>query len=199
MTNHSSLVKPAPFLTLCYRLNFFMTILQVLKKFPLLKPLLIFYFPPSAFLMLPTAVKLNRQMLQSRIEKRGHTEHLDYFQQLCPETGEIPRQAFLEQVAGQLLLAGFDPLTNLFYASILFLLSEPNTLKCLTSEVREAFPSYDQINSDSLTSFKYLQAVIQESLRLHTAGSWGLPRKSPGAMIDETYIPKGVSILIKIS
>ena len=177
------------------KVNFFATIMQIMKKFPLLTPLMFFFIPPSLLRTLPNVIKLNREVVETRIEKRGNTNHPDYFQQLCPSEGDIPSRGHLEQVAGQLLMAGYDPVSNVFYSTIYFLLKEPETLRLLTQEVRSTFSSYDEIEPTALSSLKYLYAVLQESLRLHTNGSFGMPRISPGALVDGQYIPQGVSFI----
>jgi cytochrome P450 len=41
----------------------------------------------------------------------------------------------------------------------------------------------------------YLQAVINEALRIHPPGSQGFPRVSTGANIDGFRVPKGVRII----
>ena len=167
--------------------------MQIMKKVPLLTPLMFFFLPPSVLRSLPAVLKLNRQVVRVRIESRGKTKHFDYFQQLCPDEGAVPSQNHLEQVAGQLLMAGYDPISNVFYSTIWFLLKEPETLRLLTREIRNTFSSYDQIHPDALVPLKYLQAALQESLRLHTNGSFGMPRVSPGALVDGHYIPRGVN------
>lgn len=49
------------------------------------------------------------------------------------------------------------------------------------------------MSSEALQPLPYLHAVIEETLRLHTNGAFGLPRISPGATVDGHYIAKGVS------
>ncbi|RYP10844.1 hypothetical protein DL764_000396 [Monosporascus ibericus] len=176
--------------------NFFGTMNQIMKKFPLLTPLMFLVIPVSVIRSLPRVLSLNSKEVQARIERRGKTEHLDYFEQLCPEDGVVPtdkkRRAHLEQVAGQLMLAGFDPIANQFYSTIYFLTQEPQVFSLLKKEVRGTFKNYDDINPDGLVPLKFLHACLQETLRLHTNASFGMPRISPGAKVDGTYIPKGV-------
>lgn len=63
------------------------------------------------------------------------------------------------------------------------------------SEIREYYSSYDQIDATSALQLPYLQAVIQEALRMHPSGAQGFPRTSPGVVIDGHYVPAGVSEL----
>jgi cytochrome P450 len=142
---------------------------------------------------------MNTQYVKARIERRGKTEHLDYFEQLLPFDKPVPedkKQIFhLENIAGQLLIASWQPLANQFYTLIFFLLKEPNICVALVDEVRTAFADYDAINTETVGTLKYLVACVQESLRLHQDTVDGLPRVSPGAIVDGTYIPRGVGIV----
>ena len=90
-------------------------------------------------------------------------------------------------------MAGYDPVSNVFYSTIYFLLKEPEILRLLTPEIRDTFFNYGQIHPDALVPLKYLQAVSQESLHLHTNASFGMPRVSPDALVDGHYIARGLS------
>jgi cytochrome P450 len=181
------------------KLNFFLTIQQVMKRFTLLSPLAYLFIPPSVWFTMPRALKIQTQEFQSRIERRGRTDHLDYLEQIIPADSAAPTDKkqinHLEQIAGQLLLAGWEPMANQFYSSIFFLLKEPRAYDALVKEIREEFKSYHEITPDTVANMKYLHACLQETFRIHQNTSDGLPRMSPGAMVDGTYIPKGVSIL----
>jgi cytochrome P450 len=92
------------------------------------------------------------------------------------------------------MFAGWGPMADLFYGALVLLLTNPGTLQLLTQETRETFPSYgDIVPSKTLLSLPYLHAVIEETLRLLPSNNTGLPRISPGAVVDGTYIPRGVS------
>jgi cytochrome P450 len=149
--------------------------------------------------MMPKLLNLNAEEVKTRIQRRDETRHLDYFDQLVPADKPIPQDKdhfyHLQNIAGQLLLASWQPLANQFYSLIFFLLQEPNAMKALVDEVRDSFPSYDDIDSEGVPKLKFLQACVLESLRLHQDTVDGLPRVSPGALVDGTYIPKGVSNL----
>jgi hypothetical protein len=146
---------------------------------------------------MPKLLKMNTQDVKTRIECRGKTDHLYYFEQLFPSDRPVPADRkqilHLENVAGQLLLASWQPLTNQFYSLIYFLLKEPNINAVLIEEVRTAFADYDATNMDSVGNLKYLHACVQESFWLHQDTVDGLSRVSPGAVVDGTYITQGVS------
>lgn len=147
---------------------------------------------------MPKLIKMNSEDVKRRLDLRGKTEHLDYFEQLAPADEPVPtdkKQLFhLENVAAQLLVASWQPLANQFYSLIYFLLREPEAYAAIVEEVRAAFQDINAINPESVGTLQYLNACIQESLRLHQETTDGLPRISPGASVAGRYIPQGVSL-----
>lgn len=92
------------------------------------------------------------------------------------------------------MFAGWGPMGDLFYGTLVLLLTNPETHRLLIKEIRESFSNYDDIvQGPTLMSLPYLHACIEETLRMLPSNNTGLPRISPGAMVDGQYIPKGVS------
>ena len=73
-----------------------------------------------------------------------------------------------------------------------FLLQAPEAYQNLRREIRNKYKTYDDINAETALKLPYLQAVLQEGLRIHPPGSFGFPRLSAGAFVDGYWIPKGV-------
>lgn len=75
------------------------------------------------------------------------------------------------------------------------LLRYPHTLKKLTHEIRSTFESDKHINISSTQNLPYLNAVINEALRIHHPTPVNLPRTVPaqGQTIDGHFIPGNVS------
>lgn len=125
-------------------------------------------------------------------------EHTDFFEYIIPPNREPPTNAgemrHLEQVAGQLLLAGYEGPSMAFYFIIYYLVGNPNALKAVSEEVRYAFKTYDAIDATSAATLPYLAACINETLRLLPGLTALMPVVSPGTTVDGNYIPKGVSI-----
>lgn len=193
-------MKDSILLSSTLKLNLFLTLSQVTRKFRLLSPLMYLTIPPSVWFVMPKLISMNSEDVKERIERRGRMEHLDYFEQLVPADKPVPedkKQIYhLENVAGQLLIASWQPLANQFYSLIFFLLREPEAYAALVEEIRTVFADCDAINTESIGNLKYLNACTQESLRLHQDTVDGLPRVSPGALVDGTYIPQGVTCQI---
>lgn len=179
-----------------FKLNMFILMSQIVRKFRLLTPLAYLTIPPAVWFDMFQLLKLNTDDVQTRLKNRHNIEHLDYFEQLVPVNQPIPQDEkeiyHLQNVAWQLLLASWQPLANQFYSLILFLLKEPDAYATVVKEVREQFSDYDAIKLDSIERLTYLQGCANESFRLHQETTDGLPRISPGALVDGTYIPQGV-------
>lgn len=195
-------MKNSANLELILGFNAFTTAEQVSLKFPylrwLLKPLLLLTLPRFAIISASQIVQASKEELQNRIRRKGNTPHLDFFEQLVPAGGLVPtdpkEMRHLDQVASQLLFAGYEPVSSWYYCTLLFLLKEPDACKTLIEEIRGTFSKYTELTPNALASLKYLNACLEESLRLFPSNNTGMPRISPGAVVDGTYIPKGVGL-----
>lgn len=189
-------VQDSVVLRAALKTNLFITMSQITRKIRLLTPLMLFCFPPSILLIMPKLLKMHSRDIKQRIDRRGATQHLDYLEQLVPSDKLPPTDKseiyHIENIAGQLLLAGWQPLTDQFYSIVLFILGEPGTLSALVDEIRSSFAKYEDITAETVAPLRYLHACTQESLRLHPETVDGLPRVSPGAVVDGEYIPQGV-------
>ncbi|KAF7535628.1 hypothetical protein G7054_g5244 [Neopestalotiopsis clavispora] len=79
-------------------MNFFLAVNAVTKKFRLLAPLKFLFVPPSLIATLPQTLALNHKEVVTRIQRRGNTSHLDYFEHLCPPNGPEPNEKELKHM-----------------------------------------------------------------------------------------------------
>ncbi|KAH8593673.1 cytochrome P450 [Bisporella sp. PMI_857] len=106
-----------------------------------------------------------------------------------PETAETKRN--LEADAHLIVVAGSDTtaatLTALFYE----LARSPASLAALSKELDEFFGAAEKADHISLGKLRYLDAVINETLRLHPAVPSGLQRLTPpdGLVIGGRFVP----------
>jgi cytochrome P450 len=91
-------------------------------------------------------------------------------------------------------IAGGETTATTLAAVMFYLLKSPKAMDKLKAEIRSRFTTYDEIDSTSALQLPYLQATINEALRIHPSGAHGHPRISPGTQIDGHWIPKGVSL-----
>jgi cytochrome P450 len=171
--------------------------MQLAKKMPILKLFAPLFIPLKVLREISATFRANSAEVKLRIEKRGKTRHPDFMDFMIPPDGPPPTTKkeliHVEQVAIQMFIAGFDPVQISFYAFVFLLLKNPKVCAILTEEIRGSFKRYDDITPQALFGLNYLNAFISETLRVYPPGSTGLPRISPGAMVEGEYIPKGVS------
>ena len=91
------------------------------------------------------------------------------------------------------LIAGSDTTSNTACAILYYVVRTPGVIEKLQKELDEAIspgvPNYDQVKD-----LPYVQAVISETMRIHSTSSLGLPRLVPGATPDNPN-PKSIEIL----
>lgn len=77
-----------------------------------------------------------------------------------------------------------------------YLLMNPDKMTILTNEIRAKFSSAAEIDNEVLAKMPYLNACIEEALRLYPPVPGGLPRLAPpgGAIICQGYVPQNVKI-----
>ncbi|EQL02342.1 Cytochrome P450 [Ophiocordyceps sinensis CO18] len=93
-----------------------------------------------------------------------------------------------------LTITGVDTVATMLTAAIHFLDANPTCRDRLIKEIRETFGSYHDVTAGTTSSLSFLQAVIDETLRLFPPVPGGLPRICPGATIDGHYVPKGTVV-----
>ncbi|KAH8597607.1 cytochrome P450, partial [Bisporella sp. PMI_857] len=167
-----------------------------LQALPLIKPIQCLFVHFGKLKSLAEAEKITRLNIQKRVDGRNDLEHSDFFKYLVPADSPLPKDprelTHLGSVSLQLMFAGYGPMSDWFYATLIHLLEEVESYKPLTEEIRNAFTSYNDITSGSLASLQYLHACLEESLRVFPSNSTGLPRLNPGAVVDGHYVPGGV-------
>ena len=78
-----------------------------------------------------------------------------------------------------------------YHCAVMFLLLQPESLKVLAEEVRATLTQYEDIDAGSIVALPFLNAVMNETLRMTVNVADVIPRESPGAMVDGNYISKG--------
>ncbi|ORY71062.1 cytochrome P450 [Pseudomassariella vexata] len=190
------------FLDVLLGFNAFSTVIMVFKRFPLLRPLQFLFVPLGKLSALSTMNAVTQKSVKARIERRGNTEHPDYFNYVLSEKDPAPKNqrelTHISSISFQLTLANYSPVSDWFYSTFLFLLENPECYRTLTEEIRGSFNNYDDIKPFALNELPYLYAVLEESLRCLQSNGTGLPRISPGALVDGHYIPKGTHVQYSI-
>lgn len=95
-----------------------------------------------------------------------------------------------------IMMAGAVTTATFLAGVTYYLANSPHATNRLQTELRTQFSSLDEINSKALMHCTYLNAVVEEGLRIYPpAGAGHLSRIVPkgGCEIDGVWIPEGVS------
>ena len=154
-----------------------------------LKPLI----PASAMQAKTDIDNYVRELVDKRLEQADATRS-DAFSFL--EKSELPRTA-LCQNAIIIVMAGSHTVTAELTAATWFLCTHSERLKRVQDEVRGHFTSTSDISTKTVQQLSYLNAVIQETLRLVPGGAFGNPRwirRKGGQMVAGYHVPENVRI-----
>ncbi|KAF6838529.1 cytochrome P450, partial [Colletotrichum musicola] len=151
----------------------------------------------------PTVQKKQREnwaYCADRVDRRLQStpKHPDLWSRILQKNDDPESLTMEEQYANGFLFmtAGTETIATALSATTFYLLSNPRYLEKLTGEIRSRFSSSESMTLEGLASIEYLQAVIQEGLRLHPPLPIALPRVIPkdGAQICGEHIPGGTVV-----
>ncbi|KAK3946263.1 putative cytochrome P450 [Diplogelasinospora grovesii] len=171
---------------------YFITLADNLHRFPII-PYIVRTLFPSTLVVQNRNSKYSREIVAKRLATKSSRK--DFLTTLVSkyESGEMEKEE-LTAHSSTLVIAGGETTTTFLSSVNFYLLKNPGAYRRLTREIRERFARYEDINSTAAQQLPYLQAVINEGLRIYPPGSQGFPRVSPGATIDGHYIPRGVEV-----
>lgn len=115
--------------------------------------------------------------------------------------GLVPSPQSLYEEAQALMFGGIDTTGNALMICFYHLMRLPDKMASLKAEVKRVWPDI-RANPPSLAVLEklpYLNAVLKECLRMSSGVVSGLLRIVPpeGAMIVDTFVPGGVSGVVK--
>lgn len=98
------------------------------------------------------------------------------------------------------LIAGSDTTSNTSCALLYHCLTHPSVVQKLQQELDSAITDPDQVPTYAqVKDLPYLDAVIKETMRIHSTSSLGLPRvvpPGPGVEISSTRFPQGTVLSV---
>ncbi|ROT35380.1 toxin biosynthesis cytochrome P450 monooxygenase [Sodiomyces alkalinus F11] len=100
--------------------------------------------------------------------------------------------------AAMLMIAGTETTATVASGVCYYLMRTPLVYQRLVAEIRAAFPRSEDITLSGLAGLEYLNAVLQEGLRLYVPGGSGMARIVPpgGAEICGDYVPGGTFVTL---
>ncbi|KAK2024899.1 cytochrome P450 [Colletotrichum zoysiae] len=100
----------------------------------------------------------------------------------------------VQALSGILVLAGSET-TGTALAGFAYLIARNGDKKrVLQDEIRAAFTDEADINITNTARLEYMNAVIEETMRMYPPASTQTPRVSPGAQIEGLWLPRGTLI-----
>ncbi|KAI1194543.1 cytochrome P450 [Nemania serpens] len=98
-----------------------------------------------------------------------------------------------------LTTAGSETTATVLSGTINYLISFPDKLAILSDEIRGQFLTFEDITLDALSSLPYLNAVINEGMRLCPPIPWILPRTVPpnSQTVCGLWLPGGTPVSIQ--
>ncbi|KAK3045564.1 hypothetical protein LTR09_012861 [Extremus antarcticus] len=170
------------------------------EYFPLLRTL---FRNCYKYKILPSRLSEPRRKMveyaSNKIEKRLKTEpeRIDFLSKMIAtreENGTTFRQ--LQSQADMMVVAGSETTATCLSGITYYLSQNKKAYEALANEVRSTFGRYEDITARATEPLPYLQAVIEEGLRIYPPIPIGLPRISPGESVDGHWIPKGAVVSV---
>ncbi|KAI7147047.1 Benzoate [Hortaea werneckii] len=134
--------------------------------------------------------------------ERGEITRTDLLARLMEGKDESGNPLGREELTAEALtqlIAGSDTTSNTSCALLYHCLTRPNVVKKLQAELDQALPTDEVPMYEQVKDLKYLDMVIQETLRIHSTSSQGLPRvvpPGPGVDLAGHHFPQGVVLSV---
>lgn len=134
--------------------------------------------------------------------EKGQIDRVDLLARLMEGRDENGKKLGRDELTAEALtqlIAGSDTTSNTSCALLFHCLMQPEVVKKLQTELDQALPSDDVPTYDAVKDLSYLNNVIQETLRIHSTSSQGLPRVVPpgsGVDLGGHHFPQGVVLSV---
>jgi len=178
---------------------------RFLTSYPYLKALFYLIIGPQE---LKDALKYSEENFHIGEQKRqtrmqlgpepadGRRDFMTYMMRKTSDGSEGMSESEIRYNSPLLIAAGSE--TTASALSFFFFIAGSNVAqkKIVTEEIRSAFTDEAQIKVTSTGQLVYLQACIEETLRMFPPAAETPPRVSPGVEVDGQYLPAGVSAIM---
>ncbi|KAF6831904.1 toxin biosynthesis cytochrome p450 [Colletotrichum musicola] len=137
------------------------------------------------------------ERVNKRLEQK--TERPDFMHYILQHEGSDEKGMSIEEIyaaAQVLIVAGSETTATALTTATYYLCENLETLEKLTTEVRNAFASDSEIGIQSTAGLPYLNAVVEEALRLGPPGPGTFPRVVPdgGRTVCGQFVAGGYSV-----
>ncbi|KFX93706.1 hypothetical protein O988_06652 [Pseudogymnoascus sp. VKM F-3808] len=171
---------------------YLITLIDNLSRLPFAATIAKVFFPSTLVVQ-----NQNSAFSRKQVEKRlgSKTARKDFLTNLVEKvrSREVDKEEMTAHVS-TLAIAGGETVSTFLAGTTFFLLKNLPSLQKLVDEIRGEFNSYEEIDAQKAQKLPYLQAVINEGLRMYPPGSQGFPRISPGFELHGRFIPPGTEV-----
>ncbi|KAJ4258176.1 hypothetical protein NW762_008320 [Fusarium torreyae] len=188
--------KPSVWVTLLLDYISQLDHLPIINRLPIPTSILVFFMPKDLKESLESHNQHTQRLVSDRVELGNSRDREDFFAYILRKGNDNLDLDHLREQAKILMLAGSETTATSLSSVTYYLLKNPDTLAKLQAEMRSTFSSEEEITGNSLNNLAYLNAVIEEGLRMFPPAPFGLPRVCNGAMIDGVYVPKGTVVSV---
>ncbi|KAI2794707.1 Cytochrome monooxygenase lcsI [Penicillium oxalicum] len=161
------------------------------KIYPVLAPFLKKLVPGKLAEMRASHFSLSTEKVRRRLQtKTDRPDFMTYVLRATDERAMTIRE--MESNAALLILAGSETTATLLSGFTYYMLVHPEVQRKLLEEVRGSFKSFDAITFQAVAQLPYLNAALEETLRMYPPVADIIPRVVPkgGAMVDGQFIPE---------
>ncbi|GAB1211244.1 hypothetical protein ATERTT37_000357 [Aspergillus terreus] len=172
-------------------------LLRALTIYPTLAKIIRYFMPKSLLRKRADHYRLSKEMVTRRLDMdTTRPDFISYILKYNDERGMSRSE--IEVNAALLIAAGSETTATTLSACVYYLQKNPECYKALTEEVRQAFSTDEEITFLAAGKLPYLNAIIEESLRMYPPAPAIGPRLVPegGAVVNGEHIPGGVSVSV---
>jgi cytochrome P450 len=163
--------------------------IRFLDEFKMIKKIIMFLMPTTVKRRAEDHYALSTSKVRKRIA-RGVGDRKDFISYIMKTNGTGLSEDDMERNASTLIVAGSETTATTLSALMYFLLKKPEKCFRLTEEIRSSFKADEEITLQAAQALPYLQACIEETLRLFPAVPIGAPRQvtSGGGYLEALYL-----------
>jgi len=158
----------------------FSSIFSLLSHYPRAQRLVNSLLPVSFQKKKMEHFQYSAERVTKRLERGRATAGSDLWTRILEqEEGKQLTRGQMDSNATFFMIAGTETTATLLSGLTYYLLQNPEKLERLSTEIRSAFPTPEQLTMEAIAALPYMAACIKEGLRLYPSVPFGLPHRTP--------------------
>ncbi|KND86588.1 Isotrichodermin C-15 hydroxylase, partial [Tolypocladium ophioglossoides CBS 100239] len=126
----------------------------------------------------------------------GRRDFMTYMLRKTRDGGNGMSESEILATSPVIVIAGSETTATALAGFCFYVSRNPRVHALVVDEVRSAFAAEEEITMRSTTSLDYMQACIEEVLRVYPPASETPARVSPGDMVDGKFVPAGTRVSV---